>query len=143
MIRVVPDTNVLVSALLQRHGLPAEILLLTITGTTARLCVSGEIYSEYEDVIRRPRFKRSDNEIENALRAIRQSAIWVKPSLKVHACADPDDDVFLECALEARAHYLVTGNSRHFPNQWANTLIVNPRQFLDAVADVQDEANEP
>jgi uncharacterized protein len=139
MIRVVLDTNVLVSGLIQPQGLPAHVLSLTIEGTAARLCVSGAVFAEYDEVIRRPRFKRTESEIANALRAIRETSIWVRISLKVQACADPDDDVFLECAQAARAHYLVTGNLRHFPSRWADTLVVSPHQFLDAIAEVQDE----
>jgi predicted nucleic acid-binding protein len=43
MIRVVLDTNILISALLQAQGLPARIFLMTMAGTTAQLCVSGDI----------------------------------------------------------------------------------------------------
>ncbi len=143
MIRVVIDTNVLISALLQPQGLPAQVLLATIAGPNARLCVSGEVYAEYEEVIRRPRLKRSESEIADALRAIREVGIWLKPSHKVRACIDPDDDVFLECAQAARAHYLVTGNVRHFPTKWADTLIVTPHQFLDAISEIQNEPHEP
>lgn len=139
MIRVVIDTNVLISGLLQPQGLPAQVLLVTIAGPAARLCVSGDIYAEYEEVIRRPRFKRSESEIADTLRAIREMGIWVKPSHKVRACTDPDDDVFLECAQAARAHYLVTGNVKDFPAKWADTLIVTPHQFLDAITEIQDE----
>lgn len=139
MIPVVIDTNVLISGLLQPQGLPAQVLLVTIAGPAARLCVSGDIYAEYEEVIRRPRFKRSESEIADTLRAIREMGIWVKPSHKVRACTDPDDDVFLECAQAARAHYLVTGNVKDFPAKWADTLIVTPHQFLDAITEIQDE----
>jgi putative PIN family toxin of toxin-antitoxin system len=142
MIRVVIDTNVLISALLQPQGLPAQVLLVAIAGRAARLCVSGEVYAEYEEVIRRPRFERSESEITDTLRAIRDVGIWVKPSHKVRACTDPDDDVFLECAQADRAHYLVTGNLKHFPAEWADTLIVTPHQFLDAIAQIQDEPQE-
>jgi predicted nucleic acid-binding protein len=95
--------------------------------------VSGDIYAEYEEVIRRPRFNRSDCEINATLRTIRYKGFWVKPTGKVRACSDPDDDIFVECAQAARANYLVTGNVRHFPAEWASTLIVTARQFLDAV----------
>src|SRR5208282_4179216 len=142
MIRVVIDTNVLISALLQPQGLPARVLLLTIASPAARLCVSGEVYAEYEEVIRRPRFKRSDSEIADTLRAIRDTGVWVKPSHKVHACADPDDNVFLECAQAAGARYLVTGNRKHFPVKWADTLIVTPHQFLDAITELLEEPPE-
>jgi putative PIN family toxin of toxin-antitoxin system len=139
MIRVVLDTNILVSALLQPQGVPARTFLISLAGTTAQLCVSGDIYAEYEEVIRRAKFNRTEAVIEAALRAIRQHGFWVKPSEKVHACSDADDDIFLECAQAARAHYLVTGNLKHFPAKWADAQIVTPRQFLDAVADIREE----
>jgi predicted nucleic acid-binding protein len=85
MTRVVIDTNIIVSALLQPLGPPAQVFLLAVSGSI-QLCLTGEVYAEYEEVIRRPRF---------------------------HACADPDDDIFLECAQAARAAYLMTGNTRH------------------------------
>jgi putative PIN family toxin of toxin-antitoxin system len=106
---------------------------MTILEPDTQLCVSGEIFAEYEEVIRRRRFNRSDHEIEATLRTIREKGFWVKPTEKVHACSDPDDNVFLECAKAAAAHYLVTGNLKHFPSTWATTQIVTARQFLDAV----------
>jgi len=139
MIRVVLDTNTLISALLQPQGLPARTFLLTLAGTTAQLCVSGDIYAEYEEVIRRPKFNRGEALVDQALRAIRQNGFWVKPTEKVRACSDPDDDIFLECAQGAHAHYLVTGNIRDFPAKWADTQIVTARQFLDAMADIAEE----
>jgi putative PIN family toxin of toxin-antitoxin system len=57
MIRVVIDTNILVSALLQPSGLPAQVFVLALGGSI-QLCVSGEVYAEYEEVISRPRFQR-------------------------------------------------------------------------------------
>jgi len=133
MVRVVLDTNILISALLQPESLPAKSFLMTLAGEAAQLCVSGDVYSEYEEVIRRPKFSRREYVIESVLRAIRQNGNWVKPSEQVRACADPDDDIFLECAVAARAHYLVTGNTRHFPVRWSGTKILTARQFLDAV----------
>jgi predicted nucleic acid-binding protein len=46
----------------------------------------------------------------------------------------PADDRFLECADVARADYLVTGNKRHFPKSWRQTLIVNARELLEWIA---------
>jgi len=79
MIRVVLDTNILISALLQPQGLPARTFVMVLAGTTAQLCVSGDVYAEYEEVIRRPKFNRSEMIIDHALRAIRQNGFWVKP----------------------------------------------------------------
>jgi uncharacterized protein len=106
---------------------------MIILDPETQLCVSGDIFAEYEEVIRRPRFHRSDSEIATVLRTIRDEGVWVKPTKSVRACSDPDDDIFLECAQAAAAHYLVTGNAKDFPAAWVGTQIVTARQFLDAV----------
>ena len=132
MTRVVLDTNILVSALLSPLGPPAQVFLMTILEPNMELCISGDIYAEYEEVIRRPRLNRSQREIETTLRTVREKGFWIKPVEKVRVCSDPDDDIFLECAQAARAEYLVTGNLRHFPAAWGSTQIVSARQFLGA-----------
>jgi len=52
------------------------------------------------------------------LRTIRPCGRWVRPSVPVRVCSDPDDDVFLECSQASGADYLVTGNVRDFPPRW-------------------------
>ena len=133
MIRVVLDTNIIVSALLQPLGPPAQVLVLALGGSI-QLCVSGSIYAEYEEVIRRPRLQRSEDIIGGALHAIREKGSWVRPTERVQACSDPDDNIFLECAQAAGANYLVTGNLKHFPVAWAGCRIVTPRWLLDTLA---------
>jgi len=130
MIRVVIDTNIIVSALLQPLGPPAQVFSLAL-GESIQLCVSGEVYAEYEEVIRRPRFHRDENVITAALETIREKGLWVRPTDAVRACTDPDDDIFLECARAARAAYIVTGNIKDFPASWHETRIVTARSFLE------------
>ncbi len=134
MIRVVLDTNILISALLTPDGLPAQVLSLCVTDRELQIVLSADIYAEYEEVIRRPKFKRSDLEINAILRSVRGSAAWIRPSATVRVCPDPDDDIFLECAQAADADYLVTGNTKHFPAAWERTQVVTVRQFIDALA---------
>jgi uncharacterized protein len=131
MIRVVLDTNILISALLTPKGPPTQVLLMIILQPDTQLCVSPDVYAEYEEVIRRPRLNRTDDEIATTLRTIRENGFWVMPIEKVRACSDPDDDIFLECAQAAGAQYLVTGNVKDFPATWGSTKIVTARQFLD------------
>jgi len=133
MIRVVLDTNIIVSALLQPLGPPAQVFGLATAGSI-QLCVSGSVYAEYEEVIGRPRFQRSEDVIAGALHTIREKGLWVRPTEAVRACSDPDDDIFLECAQAAQADYLVTGNLKHFPASWSGTQIVTARQLLDIVS---------
>ena len=132
MTRIVVDTNILVSALLNPYGPPAQVFLLATSEDDVQLCVSGEIFAEYEEVLHRPVFSFSDAVIDAALRTIHETALWVRPTQAVHACADPDDDIFLECAQAADAHYLVTGNVKHFPATWVNTRVISARQYLQA-----------
>jgi uncharacterized protein len=132
MIRVVLDTNIIVSALLQPLGPPAQVFVLAIGGSI-QLCVSGNVYAEYEEVISRPRFQRAEDVIAGALHAIREKGFWVRPAEALHVCSDPDDNIFLECAQAAQAQYLVTGNLKHFPASWEGTRIVTARHMLDII----------
>ena len=132
MFRVVLDTNIVVSALLQPLGPPAQVFVLAIGGAI-QLCISGEIYAEYEEVLSRPRFQRPEEVVAGTLQAIRDKSLWVRPTEAIRVCSDPDDDIFLECAQAARADYLVTGNLKHFPASWEGTRIVSPRDLLDLI----------
>jgi putative PIN family toxin of toxin-antitoxin system len=138
MIRVVLDTNVVVSAMLRSGGLPEAVFNLAMGGET-QCCISEPIVAEYEDVLRRPRLAIDPGKVAVAMARIRAVSSMVQPAVRVTAARDPDDNVFLECAEAAQAHYLVTGNGRHFPERWKETLIVAPRQFMDAYALVSDE----
>ncbi len=133
MIRVVLDTNIIVSALLQPLGIPAQVFVLALSGVF-QLCVSGSLYAEYEEVLSRPKFHLSEETITTALRAIREKGMWVRPTESVRACSDLADDMFLECAAAANAQYLVTGNLKHFPTAWAGTRVVTARWLLDIVS---------
>ena len=137
MIRIVLDTNVLVSALLRADGSPAAVLMLAISGK-AQLCVSDGVYSEYDEVIRRPRFSGSPEGIEETLRWIRKCALWVKPKVRVQVSIDPDDDIFLECAQAARADYLVRGNLKHFPREWGETKVIGPRALIEIIVAAEE-----
>jgi predicted nucleic acid-binding protein len=79
LIRVVFDTNIIVSALLQPLGPPARAFMFALGGSV-QMCLSGGVYAEYEELIRRPRFLRSEEAIDSALRAIREKRIWVRPT---------------------------------------------------------------
>jgi uncharacterized protein len=113
---VVLDTNIVVSALLTPQGPPGRVFSMALRNQSSiQLCVSAEVFAEYEEVLNRPKFNFTISAIEAALGSFREKGFWVKPTGKVSICDDPDDDIFLECAEAAAADYLVTGNPRHFP----------------------------
>jgi putative PIN family toxin of toxin-antitoxin system len=129
---VVLDTNVIISAHLRADGLERFALDLAIKHRV-QLCYSEPILAEYEAVLKRAKFRISPAKLAESLLLIRTTGKRVFPKLQLHAAIDPDDNIFLECAEEARAQYLVTGNKRHFPETWRNTRIVNARELLTEI----------
>lgn len=132
MIRVVLDTNVIVSAHLNEEGLEASLLTLALAGKI-ELCVSEAILAEYEGVLRRKKFSLSPRRITHSLSRIRKASLLVQPSRALYVATDPDDNRFLECVEVAQADYLVTGNRRHFPNVWGRAKVVTARHFLEII----------
>jgi uncharacterized protein len=132
-LRLVVDTNVVVSAALQPKGLPRTILLLAIT-KPARLYVSRSILNEYSDVLARPELSIRKGLRQQLLQLIRNRSYTVIRSRRLEVTSDPDDNIFLECADAARADYLVTGNLKHFPRFWKATKIITPREFISLAA---------
>lgn len=128
-MRVVLDTNVLVSACWKPGGLEAQVVDLAISGRIT-LCVSAEILAEYRDVLSRPKLAAVNSRALEILAALERAAVTVETATGVTASIDDDDNRFLECAEAAAADCLITGNLRHYPATWGTTRIVNARTFL-------------
>ena len=129
---VVLDTNVVVSAHLNSDGLERFALDLAVNRKLA-LYYSDSILAEYEGVLCRPRFRISPAKLSESLALIRSAGTLVLPRRHLQVALDPGDDMFLECAEEAHARYLVTGNKKHFRAVWKSTRIVNARELLEEV----------
>jgi len=129
MIRVVLDTNVVVSAYLNQDGQPFRVLKLALAGLV-RLHASEPILAEYQELLQRKRFPLDTRRSAQFFQNIREASTLVKPASKLNVTADPDDNIFLECAQTAKAHYLVTGNIKHFPTRWKYTKRITPAAFL-------------
>jgi putative PIN family toxin of toxin-antitoxin system len=132
-LRLVLDTNIVVSAALKPDGLQRTVLLLAIT-KPARLYVTEAIMAEYQEVLARPRMDIRKGARQQMLQLIRNRAYRVTPARRLEVTTDPDDNIFLECADAARADYLVTGNLRHFPKFWKKTKVITSREFISIVA---------
>jgi putative PIN family toxin of toxin-antitoxin system len=132
-LRLVIDTNILVSAALKPDGLQRTVLLLAIN-KPANLYVTDAILTEYREVLARPELKIRKGLRQQLLQLIKNQARLVRAVRRVRVAKDPGDDKFLECADTARADYLVTGNQRHFPKFWKTTKVITSREFIDIVA---------
>ena len=131
VIRVVLDTNVLVSGLLF-GGIPGKLLDLWKTGKI-RLIMSREMLDEFLRVLAYPKLRLSEEEIHYLL------YVEVLPHVqmvKVHTGpilipADPSDDMFLHCAVAAGAKYIISGD-RHLLQLKSHKRIkiLSPAEFL-------------
>jgi len=137
MIRVVLDTNIVISATLAK-GLPSAILTILLRLPQFQICVSEPLLEEYRQVFMRKKFEEIRQEGLRTVAKIEEQALKVIPEVKVERIrTDRPDNRVLECALAAEAHYLITGNRRHFRfGHFFSTQIVNPYEFLDIMISI-------
>lgn len=137
MIRVVIDTNILVSAFINPRGAPAQLFRLVLSGDVV-LCADGRILDEYYEVLRRPRFAFPKSEVDDILAFLDQEAEKVAAPPAGKLTADPFDQVFIDVALAARAQYIITGNLKHFKGLGkAGVEAVSPLKFLELLRAAQ------
>lgn len=130
---VVIDTNIIVSALLSKHADASTVKVLEALFTSQIIPLyNDEILDEYEEVLRRKKFKFSENLIRLVIQSIRDNGISVDRLTTGEELLDPKDLVFYEVCMAKRDEdsMLVTGNMKHFPSK---PFIVTPNEFLDII----------
>ena len=128
------DTNVIVSALLNRASTPGMVLEEALPGRIIPL-LHDDILDEYSDVLRRPKFKFDRQEIEIAVAGLIKRGIFVDAAPLTEYLPDPGDAVFYQVVMEARNTddaYLVTGNLKHFPQK---PFVVTPKEMLEIIGE--------
>lgn len=130
--RCVVDTNVLISALLQPSGRTTEVL--HAVRTPGVLVFSDETFAELAARLMRPKF---DRYVDQALRQrflsdLAAVAEWITIAGVVHGCRDPDDDKFLETAINGEASCIITGDADLLAlDPFDRVRILTPRNFLE------------
>ncbi len=133
-MRIVLDTNVVVSGLLRPYSTPAMILRFVITGGVA-LVADDRILLEYEEVVRRERLGINHVAGREVCNFLRDHAEIIVPYIFVKNMPDADDAMFLEVALSAKADCLVTGNKRHYPARLCcGMAVASPTEFISALS---------
>jgi uncharacterized protein len=116
MQRIVIDTNVMVSALIQR-SYPYRIIYDLFIDEKIILCVSEELMAEYYEVLSREKFAKFPNfflRTEALLVDIESKSVKYFPTIKLDLISDPDDNMILELADECSANFVITGNTTDF-----------------------------
>ncbi len=130
-MKIVLDTNVLVSGLLNPYGPPGRIVQLVADGKLS-LCFDARIIAEYRDVLLRPVFSFREEHVGALIEQIRAGGISTASAPLPRPLPDPDDEAFLEASISGIADCLVTGNSRHFPARLrCGVEVVSPAEFLE------------
>lgn len=129
-LRIVLDTNVLISAILF-GGPPRQVLERVIAGDLD-CSLSLAILDELRDVLQRPKFGFSAQIAVTVVEELCGVCEIVSPSRKVRVIkADPDDNRVIECALEAKADFIVSGDAHLLGlGSYADIRIVSPSDFL-------------
>ncbi len=133
-VKAVLDTNVVISAFLKAGGREALVFRLGRSGAFVPV-ISEALLGEYKRVLGRTGFGFDPQRVREELGAFRKQATLARPrEQSAHAAYDPADDMVLDCALAGGAAYVVTGNARHFPEEFQGIKIIRPRQFLVILA---------
>ena len=128
-IFAVIDTNVIVSALLSSEGNsnPTVVLRETLRGRITPL-YNEEIIDEYREVLSRDKFNLQKQNVDTVINHVKRSGLKLQRTKALNEVfPDPKDVVFYEVTLSKDDAYLVTGNSKHFPQK---PFVVTPAEMV-------------
>jgi putative PIN family toxin of toxin-antitoxin system len=129
-MKVVVDTNVLVSAFLSSQGSPSAIMQMIMSGLL-RVCYDMRILNEYAGVLERPKFLISPALSAQFLDHVRTTGELITAAPALLTLPDASDRAFLEVALTAHAACLITGNLKHFPPSCRMGMpVLAPAEFM-------------
>ena len=133
MIKAILDTNVVISAIIF-GGKPRRLLNLAIEGKVS-LFFSEPMFEEIREILGGRKFRFTASQllaVERELEAI-SDTVYPDKSIKI-VKDDPDDDVFIECALAADADFIVSGDKHLLAlKSYGNVKIVNAAEFIEMV----------
>ncbi|NOY07947.1 MAG: putative toxin-antitoxin system toxin component, PIN family [Spirochaetes bacterium] len=126
-MKIVLDTNVLISGVINPDGKPVKIVNLLLN-EKVKLLYDNRIIREYSEVLCRKKFSFTPNMIVPLIDFIKMEGEFVAANPVNAEMEDESDKKFLEAAMSGKAEYLITGNKKHFPK---SKFIVTPAEFLE------------
>jgi len=125
LIKIVLDTNILVSSQMCAKGYPSEIVTL-IRKNKLQPYYNTEIMNEYNRVLRYPRLQITHREISVIINLISRKGFAMEIAKSILEMPDEDDRVFYDLHKAAKA-ILITGNIKHYPSE---NSIMKPADFM-------------
>jgi len=137
-VRVVIDTNVLISAIFWTGG-PKQLLNKVRHGKILFI-TSQTLLNELKEVLVRKDkpFGLSEEEVDRVVSAVREVAEIVHTSSRVERCKHQNDNRVLECAVDGGAEYIITGDSDLLElKSFRKVKIIAVREFLMEVLNLE------
>jgi len=135
-MRIVVDTNVILSALAKDSSPPGQILQLWQEGVV-ELLASTDTIAELERVLHYPRVRSwlsyADADVQDVIALFRNKALLITVAGKIPDISpDPKDNIFLAVAEAGSAQYIITGDKKHLLPliQYQGIQIVTPAEFI-------------
>jgi len=127
--KVVLDTNILISAF-GWEGNSRE-LLRQVMNQEHECILSVKIIKELKRVLDYPKFKFTNEQKKKFLEIVLQFSTVIDTKIELDVCDDKNDNMFLECALEGKADYIITGDDDLLRlKKFNNITIINVKEFL-------------
>lgn len=131
---IVIDTNILISAALSPGGIAYQALAKAVQNFI--IVQSNETYQEIADRIYKSKFDKyvSNEKREELLNIIKNKSQFIQTTSDITSCRDPDDNKFLELAIDSEAKFLITGDKDLLTLKSQveyQSLIISPRGFLE------------
>lgn len=129
--RVIVDTNCWISFLIGRR---LSSLAALLNNNRIELVLCEELLEELREVTQRPKFAKyfPAHEVDSLLSFLHLKGRLFEPSGNVHICRDEEDNYLLALAMEAKAHYIVTGDKDLLViKEVASCRIVDAKAFED------------
>ena len=135
MLKIVIDTNILISAAISPSGKTAQVVNLILTDESFDLCLSKAVLNEYEVVLTYEKFTKIHHFASQSVKLLGAFKLFgeiFNPTQIVDILTDKSDNKLLELAEVAEADFLITGNTKHFNlDFFGKTRIVTPTEFWE------------
>jgi putative PIN family toxin of toxin-antitoxin system len=125
-MKVVLDTNIIVSAFINPKGVPGEIISL-ILSKKITICYDNKIFSEYAEVLKKSKFNFDNMLIDEFLNFVKDNGEYIIAEPQKIKFDDEDDKLFYDVYKSSDANYIITGNKKHFPKE---KDIITPREYI-------------
>jgi putative PIN family toxin of toxin-antitoxin system len=129
-MKIVLDTNVIVSALINPQGIPGRILALVLNGKL-QIAYDNRIIFEYIDVLSRKKFGFNKEVIDDLIDYFKNDGEFINSEYANVKLIDDTDKKFYEVFKSGEARCLITGNKKHFPK---DKRILLPKEFIESYA---------